>query len=154
MRSYSVVTKAPHSTSQLSLVTSRLLQKKTKVWKLRRDGRIDAYQAPKTAKLDISIFLHCLNIKPGLNASSSFVCWGITNQVRIRGAIEAIDPLKPTKVTLFTTILYNSEIAFVIWDLFAIHCFVIAVLWSILHPLTVAKALPKLTTKYYWNRHH
>ena len=42
-------------------------------------------------------------------------------------------PLKPTKVTLFTMILYNSENSIHEQGHFAVHCFVTALLWSLLH---------------------
>jgi len=55
-----------------------------------------------------------------------------------RGEIGAITPLKPTKITLLTIILYHSENS--IRDIrpfcrrpFAVHCFVTAVLRSTLH---------------------
>ena len=83
-----------------------------------------------------------------------------------RGAIGAIDPLKPTKVTPFTVILYNSENnisktipdkSFVTFELS--HCLQQAILSSIVLSqqcyevhfifLTVAKPLRDLITKYY-----
>jgi len=87
-------------------------------------------------------------------------------RVGSRGAIGAIDPLKPTKVTPFTVILYNSENnisktlpnkSFVTFELF--HCLQQAVLSSIVLSqqcyevqfiyLAVAKPLRDLIIKYY-----
>jgi len=49
------------------------------------------------------------------------------------GAIGTIAPLKPTKVNFFTMILHNLENSICDLRPFCFHCFVTAVLWSILH---------------------
>ena len=48
------------------------------------------------------------------------------------GVIEAIAPRKRTKTTLFTMIFTIRKTAFAIYGHFGVHCFVTAVLWSIL----------------------
>jgi len=57
--------------------------------------------------------------------------WGIVAyciQERIQEAIGAIARAKPTKVTLFIMILYNSEKSIGDVRHFTVHCFVTAVL--------------------------
>jgi len=76
-----------------------------------------------------------------------------SGQGRIQGGtIRAIAPPKPTKVTLFTLIFYNSENS--IRD---VRPFCRRFLWQqcchvYFIPVTIAKPLWDLTTKYYWNR--
>ena len=50
-------------------------------------------------------------------------------------------PLKLTKVSLLTVILYDSENSIHLKGHFVVHCFVTAMLWSILHLLTYSSLL-------------
>jgi len=62
----------------------------------------------------------------------------------IRGAVA---PLKPTKVTLFTVILYDSEYNIRHTMPFCRHCFVTAVLRSILHLSHSSKAVMRIDSQ-------
>ena len=76
-----------------------------------------------------------------------------TGVVYGREAIGAIAPLKPTKVALFTMILYNSENSICDISPFAVDCFVTVVLWSMFHVSYSSEPVLRLD-KYYWNRPH
>jgi len=61
-------------------------------------------------------------------------------------------PLKPTKITLFTMMLYNLESSIRDIRTLCRPLFVTAVLWSIVHPSYRSEGLWDLTTQFYWNR--
>jgi len=61
------------------------------------------------------------------------------------GVIEAIAPRKRTKTTLFTMIFTIRKTAFAIYGHFGVHCFVTAVLWSILHVSCSSKLVMRLS---------
>jgi len=69
------------------------------------------------------------------------------------GGLGRSPPLKPTKVTLFAMIFHNAEINIRDVRSFCrpLFCYS-SVIEVYFFPLTIAKALWDLTTKYYWNR--
>ena len=81
---------------------------------------------------------------------SLLLCSGLNhlNTGRIQGGRS--HPLKPTKVALFTMILYNSVNSIRDLDHFAVHCFVSAVLSA--SSLLQQNPVMRFATKYYWNR--
>ena len=68
------------------------------------------------------------------------------------GSRGVISPLKQAKVTLFTMIVCNSENSIRNKAILSFHCYVEQCCKVYFIPLTVAKTLWDLTTKYYCNR--